>query len=144
VDPLHGVYYMADDLAGCIIEVFGDTGVIDLRRNYGVANVRLLRDLSLLDLNDDGAWQAGSVAALTKDSDRDITQRWTRYFYADLATYGEVDGIRYENSHNNAQAYVLFERAGSLDVIDDQHLADPALKAKLFAIADRLHLLMDI
>ncbi len=142
-DPLHGVYYAADDLAGCIIEVFGDSGVIDLRRTYGVAHVTVPRDMSLLDLNGDGAWNAGSVAALTKHCDRGTTQSWARYFYDESGTYGRIDGVRYENGHNNAQAYVLFERAGTLRVLDDRLLADPALETEVFTIADRLHLLVD-
>jgi hypothetical protein len=138
-DPHHGVYYAADDLAGCIIEVFGDRGEIETL-NYGVATVTLRRDLLLLDLNGDGAWEAGSVAALTQDADRAATQPWSRHFYDDQATYGALDGLRYENAHNHAQAYVLFERAGSFTVMSDRPLADPSLQMQLFRIADQLHL----
>lgn len=139
-DSAHGVYYAADELGGCVIEVFGDTGVIETA-NYGVAEVLLPRDIVLLDLNAGGAWDAGSSSALTKDADRSYTQRWARYFYAESITYGLIDGLRYENAHNDAQAYVLFERSGTLDLERDRALADPGLETELFRVADRLHLI---
>jgi hypothetical protein len=105
-DLHHGVYYAADDLAGCIIEVFGDRGEIETM-NYGVATVTLRRDLRLLDLNGGGAWEAGSVAALTQDADCATTQTWARHFYDDQTTYGALDGLRYENAHNRAIGFGL-------------------------------------
>jgi hypothetical protein len=73
----------------------------------------------VLDLTGDGAWRAGSVTALTKDADREFTQRWARHFYGDTAVYGVLDGLKYENAHDAAVAYALFERAGSMAVIMD-------------------------
>jgi len=56
--------------------------------------------------------EAGSVAALTQGRRSNATtQTWARHFYDDPRTYGALDGSRYENAHNRATGYVLFERA---------------------------------
>jgi hypothetical protein len=138
-DPNRGVYYAASTLAGCIIEVFGDSGEIE-SDGYGYAEVDSDRDLILLDLNAGFAWEAGSVSALTQDGDRATSQAWARYFYEQHVRYGRIDGLRYQNAHNHAQAYVLFERAGAFNVIRDRALSDPALASRLYRIADRLRL----
>lgn len=136
-DPERGIYYAADDLTGCIIEVFGDTGVVD-PTGYGVAVVETTKSLRLLDLRGDGAWYAGTVAAVTQDSDRSISQEWARYFYQ---TYADVDGVAYNNAHDNAAAYALFERSGPLRVIEDHRLESPLLKSELQALAIALGLI---
>lgn len=134
--PDRGVYYAANTLAGCIVEVFGDIGIIDTG-NYGVAEVELLDERTLLDLTCGRAWNAGTVAAITKDTARAATQPWARYFYS---TYPRVQGLKYENAHNADIAYVFFERAGDLKLVTDRALADKALQDELFEIADTLEL----
>jgi len=49
-DLHHGVYYAADDLAGCIIEVFGDRGEIE-DQNYGGRDSHPERGPAPADLN---------------------------------------------------------------------------------------------
>jgi RES domain len=107
-----------------------------------VARVRTPRDLRLLQLEDGGAWDAGSVAAIAKTADRPLSQEWARYFYAAPA-YGSVDGLRFENAHNDEPAFAFFERAGPFVVIDHWSLADARLTAEIDAIALRLHLIVD-
>lgn len=141
-DPLHGVYYGAFTLSGCVIEVFGDAGVIEPCA-YGVAVVRTLRALRLLDLRGGGGWHAGTVAAITKDADRALTQCWARYFYDTPAVYDVIDGILYENAHNAEEAVVLFERAGALDVVHDSGLSDARWTADLDEIALSFGLIVD-
>jgi RES domain len=141
-DPHHGTYYAALTLKGCIIEVFGDAGTIETGR-YRVAIVETTRPLRLLDVKGDGAWKAGSVAALVKTADRALSQGWARLFYAD-ARYGLVDGISYGNAHDDDQAYVRFERAGPPTVVTTCELADPRLEAEVIEIALALHLALDL
>lgn len=135
-DPLHGIYYAAPDLGACLVEVFGDTREIETR-NYGVAVTETQRELCLLDLCGENAWNAGSVAALTKIADRTLTQEWSRYFYRDPDRYYRaVDGVRYQNAHNDALAFALYERAAPLAKLEDRALADPELQDELFVLAD--------
>lgn len=109
---------------------------------YRVAVVELQGAATLLDLCGDGAWSAGSVAAVAKDADRQFSQAWARYFYETAAQYGVIDGLQYENAHNNALAYVLFERVGSLRVHIDIALSDPRLEGELAASALELGLFL--
>jgi hypothetical protein len=39
--------------------------------------------------------KAGSVAALAKTADRELSQAWSRYFYEQEEIYGKIDGIIY-------------------------------------------------
>lgn len=92
------------------MECFGDNGVIDIKDEQ-VCLVRLVRDLTLLDLRETGAMRAGSVAALAKTADRMLSQSWSRYFYEQTIVYGLIEGIRYFNTHNDEEAIALYERA---------------------------------
>jgi hypothetical protein len=139
-DPAHGIYYCAPNLRGCIIEVFGDTGVIEPAL-YRVAIVRPTRQLKLLQLKGTAAWQAGTVAAITKDSSRGKSQEWSRFFYKD-PRYGSIDGISYGNAHNDEQAYALYERASQLTVLENVHLSDPRLTAEIDDIALELGMIV--
>jgi len=139
-DPLHGIYYAAPDLGACLVEVFGDTREIE-PRGFGVAVTETHRELCLLDLCGENAWNAGSVAALTKIADRPLTQEWSRYFYRDPDRhYRAIDGVRYQNAHNDALVFALYERAGPLSVLEDRALSDRALEDELFVLADLLGL----
>jgi hypothetical protein len=55
--------------------------------------------------------RAGSVAALAKIADRSLSQAWSRYFYEQTRVYGQIDGIRYFNAHNDEDAIALYESA---------------------------------
>lgn len=67
-DPDRGIYYAAFTLSGCLVEWFGDTGVIDIQEQC-VALIEVEQSLQLLDLRGSGAMRAGSVAALAKTAD---------------------------------------------------------------------------
>ncbi|MBA3951877.1 MAG: RES family NAD+ phosphorylase [Rubrobacter sp.] len=108
--PTRGVYYAAHDLPGCLVEVFGDDGVIE-PAGLMVALPVLRRDLRLLDLRDKGAMRAGTNAAVTKDRERALTHAWSRYFYEEVGLFREIDGIIYPNAHNDEDAVLLYERA---------------------------------
>jgi len=63
------VYYGAPTLSGCLAEVFGDRKRIVLAERF-VAQARLTRRICLLDLRGDGAFRAGTVAALGATPER--------------------------------------------------------------------------
>lgn len=136
-------YYAADDLKGCVVEVFGDTGVIVVG-TLRAALVRPTRVIRLLDLRGDGALAVGSVAALGSVPDRAISQAWARWFYEHPAEVGAVDGIAYYNAHNADPAYGLFERAGdALECLGHLPLADSALRVPLRKIAAECNMIVE-
>ena len=111
-DLERGIYYAGLTLSCCLVECFGDTGVIELK-DQQICRIQLTRDLTLLDLKDNGAMRAGSVAALAKVADRSLSQAWSRYFYEQASLYGQIDGISFRNAHNDEEAIALYERAQS-------------------------------
>jgi hypothetical protein len=135
-DAERGIYYAAMTLSGCLVEVFGDTGVVDLGHHH-VASPILRRDLRLLDVRRNGAMRAGTKAAIAKVSDRGLSQAWSRHFYENTEIYAEVDGLIYLNAHNDEEAIALYERASDalecpperVTKLDDQTLRTAVLEA---------------
>lgn len=109
-DPERGIYYAALTLSGCLVEYFGDIGVIEIK-DQCVCRVSVIRSLKLLDIRGSGAMRAGSVSALAKVADRKLSQEWSRYFYENENIYTRIDGIIYFNAHNDEVAIALYERA---------------------------------
>jgi hypothetical protein len=143
-DPERGIYYAAMTLSGCLVEIFGDTGVID-PGGFRVASPILHRDLHLLDLRYNGAMRAGTKAAIAKVSDRGLSQQWSRYFYETPEVYGEMDGLIYLNAHNDGDAIALYERSyDALDCPPDRVLCldDRALRPAVLEAADDNDLIM--
>lgn len=144
-DSERGIYYAATTLSGCLVEIFGDTGVMDLNRHH-VASPILRRDLHLLDLRHNGAMRAGTKAAITKVSDRGLSQAWSRHFYETTLVYGEADGLVYLNAHNDEEAIALYERASDALECPPDHvmrLDDEALRAAVLEAADDNDLVVD-
>jgi hypothetical protein len=144
-DAERGIYYAAFTLSGGLVEIFGDTGVVDLGSHH-VASAILRRDLRLLDLRGSGAMRAGTRAAIAKVSDRGLSQAWSRHFYETPEVYGEVDGLIYLNAHNDEEAVALYERAGdALDCPPERvmRLDDEALRAAVLEAADDNDLVVD-
>ncbi len=144
-DIERGIYYAAMTLSGCLVEVFGDTGVVDLG-NHQVASPILRRDLRLLDLRRKGAMRAGTKAAIAKVSDRDLSQAWSRHFYETAKIYGDVDGLIYLNAHNDEEATALYERASDALECPPQRvmrLDDEALRPAVLEAADDNNLVVD-
>lgn len=124
------IHYSAPTLSGCVVEVFGDTGVVDTR-GCRLALIRTSRALQLLDLRGSGAMRAGSVAALSAIADRDLSQAWSRHFYSSHA----IDGLLYSNAHNSESAIALYDRAdGAICCIRDLALDAPILRSRLLQI----------
>jgi hypothetical protein len=137
-DPERGIYYAATTLSSCLVEVFGDERILRLGERM-VAAPKVTRELRLLDLRGSGAMRAGSVAALAKAPDHRAGQAWSRYFYDEQNMYGRVDGLIYQNAHNDEDAIVLYERAeAALDCPPSRviRLDDPALRDELLIIAE--------
>jgi len=138
VDPNRGISYASFKLSGCLVEVFGDTGIVDCGE-WHVARIEIVSDLRLLNLTGVGAMRAGSVTGLTQAPDHALAQNWARYIYTDAA-YRHCDGILYANAHNGEPAVALFERAAiriacpSTSVIRLDHAG---LRAELLSIARR-------
>jgi hypothetical protein len=132
-------------LSGCLVEISGDAGVVDLHR-HRVASPILRRDLHLLDLRRNGALRAGTNAAIAKVPDRNLSQAWSRYFYEKTEVYGTVDGVVYLNAHNDEEAIALYERAGdALECPPDRviRLDDETLRAAVLEAADDNELVID-
>ena len=144
-DPERGVYYAATNLSGCLVEIFGDTGVVDLGRHH-VALPVFGRDLRLLDLRGNGAMRAGTKAAVAKVAERGISQAWARHFYETVDVYGLVDGLVYPNAHNDEDTVVLCERAiDALECPPERviRLDDEALRPAVLEAADDNNLAVD-
>ena len=137
IDDERGILYAAFTLSCCMVEVFGDARVITTGSKE-VALLQLIRDVMLLDLRGSGSMRAGTVAALSKDADRPLTQSWAQYFYDNDTLYRVIDGLIYSNAHNDEDAIALFERATeSLTTLptDRMRLDDPSLRSQLQEIA---------
>ncbi len=109
-DPERGITYWGYTLSCCLVELFGDTKIVEFK-DYEVAIAIIKQPLLLLDIRDKGAMAAGSVAALGSVADRFVSQAWSRYFYEQIDIYQKVDGILYSNAHNGEKAIALYERS---------------------------------
>ena len=141
-DPERGISYAGLTLSCCLVECFGDTGVIEIK-DQQIGRIQLTRDLTLLDLRANGAMRAGSVAALAKVADRHLSQAWSQYFYEQTDLYGQIDGISFLNAHNDEEAFALYERAQSALICPDDRilpLAHPSLRPAMQQAALDNHL----
>jgi hypothetical protein len=109
-DPSRGITYWGFTLSCCLVELFGDTKIVEFK-DYEVAIATLEQPLLLLDIRDKGGMAAGSVAALGSVADRLVSQAWSHYFYEQIDIYQKVDGILYSNAHNGEKAVALYERS---------------------------------
>lgn len=144
VDNDRAILYGGFTLSCCIVEVFGDTGIIEPGTKWA-AILSLQRPLNLLDLRGTGAMRAGTVAAVSKEADRNVTQAWARYFYDNEGIYGTIDGLIFFNAHNDEEAVALFERAENALLLPPGNtieLGDPAMRTELQHIAIRNNLLV--
>ncbi len=94
LDPQRSVIYAGLSLSCCLVEIFGDGGVIRIEQQQ-LAFITLKDTLKLLDLRGSAAMAAGTVAALSSITERNISQAWGRYFYDNPQLYGEIDGLMF-------------------------------------------------
>ena len=146
IDKERGVIYAGLSLSCCLIEIFGDDETIKIQQQQ-TAFITLNQSFKLLDLKESGAWDAGSVAAMTSDGRRKLTQAWSRYFYENPDLYGNIEGLIFDNAHDGQTAIALYERASpqllsaDVSVLD---LNEPTIRETVLAIANRLNLLVEI
>jgi len=144
IDADRAILYGGLSLSCCIVEVFGDTGIIEPGTKW-IAVVNLQRPLILLDLREPAAMQAGTVAAVSMDADRNITQQWAKYFYDNPAIYGNIDGLLFSSAHNAEDAIALFERSEGALLLrrgTTMPLRDRAIATELLHIANLNNLLV--
>jgi hypothetical protein len=110
IDPDRSVIYAGQTLSCCLVEVFGDGDVIELKQQK-VAFLTLTTSLKLLDLRGSGAMGAGTVAAISAITQRDISQAWGKYFYENHQLYGAIEGLIFSGAHNCEDVVMLYERA---------------------------------
>ncbi len=144
-DSQRGINYWGFSLSCCLVEVFGDTRVIETE-NKEVALVELTQSIKLLDLRGSGAMKAGTVSAIAKTAQRNLSQAWSSYFYEHPELYGEIDGLLFNNAHNEEAAIALYERAKpQLDAADiiSLPLAHPDLRTAIADCAVENNLIFD-
>lgn len=112
IDPERSVIYASSTLSCCLVEIFGDGGIIRIEQQQ-LAFITLKNVFKLLDLRGSAAMAAGTVAALSSITERNISQAWGRYFYENQQLYGEIDGLIFSGAHNGEDAVCLYERAES-------------------------------
>lgn len=109
-DPNRRVYYFGFTVRCCVVECFKDIGKVTYAER-GIVHATITRDLLLLDLRGKLAKDADAPMRITKSRLRPLTQKWSRQFYENPGSYGEIDGIIWENRHNGEESMVLYERA---------------------------------
>lgn len=131
IDSDRGILYAGKTISCCLVEVFGDSRVIEVG-NFELALLEATRNLLLLDLRGSGAMKAGTVAGVCKDSNRGYSQAWSKYFYENHCFYKEVDGLAFTNAHNDEDSFALYERAADgLTCITTLKLSSPALRDEI-------------
>lgn len=138
--PTRGIFYGAPTLSCCIVEVFGDSRLIEPEdlKDYRVAFIEVTRDLSLVDLVDE-AMTAGTIAAISGITSYKKSQAWSRMVY-EKAGFEHIDGIYYRAAHNGQTSYALYERAKSglhCPAMNVLELGDPGMRIGLLDIANR-------
>jgi hypothetical protein len=86
IDLDRSVIYASKTLSCCLVEIFGDGGIIELKEQQ-IAFITLTTSLKLLDLRGSGAMVAGTFAAISSITQRNISQAWGRYFYENSHLY---------------------------------------------------------
>jgi RES domain len=144
IDPDRSVLYAGRTLSCCIVEIFGTGGVVKFGRQQ-VAFITLKDTLMLLDLRGSAAMAAGTVAALSSITEREISQAWGKYFNEHPELYGMVDGLIFSGAHNGEDALVLYERAkvkltsAKIEILPLNH---PDLRDTILHIANNHSLLV--
>ena len=161
LDPERSIIYAAFTLSSCLVEIFGDGDVVEVKQQQ-VASIYTAETLNLLDLRGNNAMKAGTVTAIAKTANRNLSQTWSRYFYERKDLYSDLDGIIYSNAHNAVRPRAADRRKGTLTKTDDDALAlyeraqsklvtskvktmplkHPALRSAIFQIAENHSLLV--
>ena len=144
-DPERGINYWGFTLKCCLVEVFGDTRVIDVE-DYHLAKISLTQPIKLLNLIGDAAMLAGTLNSVSQIAEHDITQAWGKYFYETTSVYGKVDGLLFKNAHNDERSIALYERAKpKLDSakVKTMPLASRSLRPAIIEVAQDCSMIFD-
>lgn len=90
--------------------------------------------------------KAGTVAGVCKDSNRQYSQAWSRFFYETVYTYGTLDGLLWGNAHNDEDAMALYERCRhdiKCGATDTCALRDTALRTEVHKSAADANIFVD-
>lgn len=126
-----GVLYLAKHLSTALVEVFQNKRAF-VCPNYRAADVRVTASVELQELREGGALAIGALSELSTGSvKRTRSQEWARAIYDQLG----VAGVHYSSAHDEGECLALWERAPSLDVIEDDEASQdfPLLDAPLWA-----------
>lgn len=137
IDPERSVIYASPTLSCCLVEIFGDGGIIRIERQQ-LAFITLKNAFKLLDLRGSAAMAAGTLAAISSITERNISQAWGRYFYENPQLYSEIDGLIFAGAHNGEDAVCLYERAESKLIsayVEILNLNHPDLRDTILSIA---------
>ncbi len=138
-DKARGIFYCAPSFECCILECFGDDYLIDPTGAW-LTVLETIGDLRVLDIRGPAAVNAGTLAAINQDGDREVTQDWARWWY-EHQKLGVTEGLLFSGAHNDEDALAVFERAsGRFTPVFDQPLDAPEVLAELIVVADQLEL----
>ena len=141
-DPERGIFYAAPEFACCVAEALGDAWVIETAGAW-LAVLRLTSDLAVLDLRGRHATDAGSLAAVSSDGDRQVTQDWARYWY-EHPDFAALDGLLYAGAHTGQDTLAVWERAeGRFQAVLDAPLRDRTVYGELLVVAADLGMAVD-
>ncbi|MEM8832285.1 MAG: RES domain-containing protein [Cyanobacteria bacterium P01_G01_bin.19] len=138
IDPNRSVIYAGLAFSCCLVEIFGDGGIIAVEQQQ-VAFLTLTNNIKLLDIRGSGAMGAGTVAAISSITQRDISQAWGKFFYDHPELYDEIEGLIFSGAHNGEDAIMLYERAkpkiesATVEILNLNH---PDLVAPILEIAE--------
>jgi hypothetical protein len=136
-DPERGILYSAWSFETCILEVFKDQGIIDIK-DQELASFRNIEELRLLDLRSlEKCQNAGTLLPVTFDMKRHFTQTWSRCFYSSTSIYGIIDGVIHNNRHNREATITLYERSiNKIELIERYRLNSNSLRPALEHLAE--------
>ncbi|MBE9043467.1 RES family NAD+ phosphorylase [Pleurocapsales cyanobacterium LEGE 10410] len=144
-DSERSVIYAAPTLSCCLVEIFGDGGIIRIEQQQ-LAFITLRNALKLLDLRGSAAMAAGTLSAISSITERAISQAWGSYFYENSELYGEIDGLVFAGAHNNEDAVCLYERAEAKMAsanVETLNLNHPDLRDTILSIAKNHSLIVN-
>ena len=105
----------------------------DQQAGSQLALLETTRPIKLLDLQGNGAMRAGTVVAISGAADRQLSQKWSRYFYG---CYQDIDGLIYSTANTAEAAVALYERAeDGLRCCHDFALNNSELRSRLLQVA---------
>jgi hypothetical protein len=137
-DNQRRIIYAGFTLSCCITEYFGDGEIVNVEK-IKLAIIYLSKELKLLDLRGTAAMAAGTVAAISGITQREITQAWGKYFYEQVELYSTVDGLIFSGAHNGEDAIALYERAEAIissSKVKEIDLKSETLRSTILKIAD--------